>query len=331
MRSYEEFPLNEFREAASGDGAAGDRFFRKFDYAEGLKHGNYAEVISSGLDLLDFCKSKDKVAYDRIHKGTPFYWLGTAAFMVNDYETAAYFYDAAVSEDFKAGARIGSSPTPALRFVTLDNVSDRHAAKGLVDLTVRKIEKSILLYARMSGCNPFSVSDLKSKFLIPATEKQEWRSLATAFVSFFLEWGYRIRMIGLRTDVGTNEPFFMHLFKGCVLFESLLKVNPTCPVEGDTLGRMLKINKKKQPPIPTPLAEKIGFSPVDGGRATFGGILQGLSGYDNTIQQTHELTYNIRNTVGHNLSWTENLNAEDYNKLVEIVAASCLHAIACLY
>jgi len=41
-----------------------------------------------------------------------------------------------------------------------------------------------------------------------------------------IEWDYRSTLIELRPGDGTAEPFFIHLFRGCVLFESLLKANP---------------------------------------------------------------------------------------------------------
>jgi hypothetical protein len=44
-----------------------------------------------------------------------------------------------------------------------------------------------------------------------------------------------------------------------------------------------------------------------------------------------ELTGKIRNTLGHNLGWDVQINKLEYHHLFRIVAASCLHAIACLY
>jgi len=35
-------------------------------------------------------------------------------------------------------------------------------------------------------------------------------------------------------DAGSNEPFLTHLLRGCLLFESLLKENPSDPVTSKT-------------------------------------------------------------------------------------------------
>src|SRR5262249_23315613 len=49
-------------------------------------------------------------------------------------------------------------------------------------------------------------------------------------------------LIEIRVEQGTAEPFFTHLFKGCVLFESLLKANtkntPTAKLLGSILGEL---------------------------------------------------------------------------------------------
>jgi hypothetical protein len=57
-----------------------------------------------------------------------------------------------------------------------------------------------------------------------------------------IEWDYRSTLIELRPGDGTAEPFFIHLFKGCVLFESLLKANPKDipPPTRHTLDRVLQ-------------------------------------------------------------------------------------------
>ena len=60
---------------------------------------------------LNRCLSLDASLYEELHKGTPFYWTGTAAFMLHDYRTAAFFHDAAISEDLRAGADpVGTAP-----------------------------------------------------------------------------------------------------------------------------------------------------------------------------------------------------------------------------
>jgi hypothetical protein len=69
--------------------------------------------------------------------------------------------------------------------------------------------------------------------------KKHHRTLVSTFISFLAEWDYRSRLIDL-SDAGSKEPFFSHLFRGCLLFESLLKANDCKPPTRRTLGKMLK-------------------------------------------------------------------------------------------
>ena len=44
-----------------------------------------------------------------------------------------------------------------------------------------------------------------------------------------------------------------------------------------------------------------------------------------------ELTYQTRNTLGHNLGWPDPLDKQAYQRLFHSITASCLHVISCLY
>lgn len=90
-----------FLQAAAGEAKDADVFFNQFEYFQRLRERNYSAALDQGINLLATCKQIDADAYRRIHKGTPFYWLGTAAFLVHDYQTATFLFDAAVSEDIE--------------------------------------------------------------------------------------------------------------------------------------------------------------------------------------------------------------------------------------
>ena len=68
------------READASGTDAADQFFNRFDYAQALRERRYYDTLQGGLSLLKACKRIDAAVYARIHKGTPFYWLGMAAF-----------------------------------------------------------------------------------------------------------------------------------------------------------------------------------------------------------------------------------------------------------
>ena len=132
----------------------------------------------------------------------------------------------------------GSAPTQLINHL-LHSVSSRskvingnRRAKQLVMAMQGRIEGAIADYnsrpGRPAGLSDLELSHVRERFLRFAVSKgnEGWRSLATALISYFLEWDYRSTLIELRPGDGTAEPFFIHLFRGCVLFESLLKANP---------------------------------------------------------------------------------------------------------
>jgi len=318
-----------FLEAASRGTDSADEFFNRFRCMQDVFYGrNYSSALQEGLFLLTKCKNIDAGVYQTIHKGTPFYWLGMAAFLVSDYETAAFLFDAAVSEDIRAGRNPTKESTPAFRFILVEGDQPGQAAKPLVLAMQNRLEAAISGYnaqlGRSPGISDLALPDVRQKFLLPAlsTMNKRWRSLATALISYFLEWDYRSTLIDLRPGPGTAEPFFLHLFKGCVLFESLLKANPTAAVSGKMLGQVLD-----------ELSSALGIPPRlgIGGGVTFPMVVGELASANDEVKTAVRFAGRIRNTVGHDLGWEANLDRSQYDKLASMVASSFLHAIACLY
>jgi hypothetical protein len=311
--------------AAVASEDAGNVFFGQFEY-------HFTEdpslTLTRGETLLGQCKEAAPDDYAKLHKGTPFYWLARAAFQVHDYETAAFYIDAAVSDDLRAADDRGDDrstvSTPAILFFLIDESVPEQASMDLVKILRSRIESTIAQYNQLPGATlkRLAFSDIRDTFLHPATTRgsEHLRTLVTAFISFILEWEHRSRLIQLRTEKGTAEPFFLHLFKGCVLFESLLK-GKAPPNAGDTLGRVLNtllplLDLKHQPKI---------------NDFTFERIVNELVLDDDSIPTAIERTGRIRNTTGHNLSWMVSLDNNQYNQLAGYISSSCLHALACLY
>ena len=305
----------------------GDDFFGHFLYVQELVNGNYSSALNHGLELLQLCQRLAPDAYERIHKGTPYYWLGMAAFLVHDYQTAAFFFDAGASEDLRFGADPIANSTPGLRFIQIDADQPGQAARQLVQATQSKIERAIEDYnaraGRPTGVPALQLSEIRERFLRPAVSigGERLRTLATAFISFFLEWDHRALLARLRVGEGTTEPFFLHLFKGCLLFESLLKANPTKAPPNTQLGQVLQ-NLHRELGIPNDIRTT---------NVTFPSILASLSGADDSMPTAVEYTARVRNTLGHDLGWNASLDTPTYNRLTGLVASACLHAIACLY
>jgi hypothetical protein len=141
----------------------------------------------------------------------------------------------------------------------------------------------------------------------------------TAFLSFVAEWKYRIKLLDL-IDPGSREPFFLHLFRGCLLFESLLKENAHTPPTGKTLN-----------PVLQELASPLAIGEIATSAGAFNQIPQALSG-NMSIQDSIESAVQARNTLGHNLVWMSgSLDVKTYDLLVKNIATSCIHAVSKLY
>jgi len=66
------------------------------------------------------------------------------------------------------------------------------------------------------------------KFSQTETIRPELRTIFTSFITFAYEYDSIQRYFKLTDEkYGTGEPFFVHLIKGCIIFESLLKNSET--------------------------------------------------------------------------------------------------------
>jgi hypothetical protein len=157
---------------------------------------------------------------------------------------------------------------------------------------------------------------------IISSQDDHKRTLITAFISFIAEWKYRAQLIDL-IEHGSREPFFLHIFRGCLLFESIVKENPLRPVPPGTatLGNALQLMFSELR-IPASLVIK---------SSDFDAEVRNLTPAMPTTAAI-QMTGKIRNTLGHNLAWpSTSLDQQKYNLAVKNIAAACIHAISTLY
>jgi hypothetical protein len=288
-----------------------------------LDAGQFRYCIDWALALLDGSRGLASTEYYAAHKGTPFYVMGYAAFASHDYPTASLFFDAAVAEDLRNyPTRLNS---PAMLFMELsDEMPDGTPVLATTIVTQIKSDADILIadYNGRAGARQVTLNELRTFFLKPiiTSGQPHNRTLVTAFISFIAEWRYRAQLINL-FDVGSREPFFLHLLRGCVLFESLLKAQTKKAPKHNTLGEILRHD----------LLAELGLANVRVGASDFNAIVVALKSNMN-IEDTINTTAQTRNTLGHNLAWVvADLNAGTYDLLMKNIACACLHAISTLY
>jgi hypothetical protein len=133
------------------------------------------------------------------------------------------------------------------------------------------------------------------------------------------EWDYRAMQLELVPE-GSREPFFSHLFRGCVLFESLLKGVPGTPAL-KTIGEALHHYQNQ-----------LGLrGRIRTGADQFNDVVAALT--DNMdLDEAIYACARTRNTIGHNLVWsTTDLNSQTYDRLLKNIGVSCIHTISKLY
>ena len=301
-------------------------FFARFGFAD-LYYGNrFFEVLDRGHEILHLIARINPEKYKTIHKGYPFYWMGMAAYRIHDFQSAVYYIDATLSEDLEIFPHVDNTP-PRL-FLRLEGDNEKQAALHLVKGAQEGIEEYINVYnGVIQKTNPeipgLTLTDVRNSFLKLAVSSKfpNVRSLASTFITFFLELKYRDFQLSLRNQPGTNEPFFVHLFKGCLLFESLLKSNPTKKVVGSTLGKVL-VELRDELNLPEMLRI---------GNKTLSNVLRGVLDADDDISRSIQLTASLRNTIGHDMSWPMQLSRDQYLNSFLHIEFSCLHAIATLF
>ncbi len=289
-----------------------------------LNTGQAVVLREKMFGLLRACKQIDPVAFTKIHKGHPYYFIAIASYLMHDYQTAVYFFDASVSEDIdKAKADPLNDKKPSTHFLMLEGDEPNQAAQELTKQAQHIVEAGIGFYWRLVSNSHLNLQDLRKDFIAPVltSNNPQLRTLVTSLITFCLEWNFRKQFFDYGIPPGSQEPFFTHLFRGCLLFESLLKHNRTLLPQGSTLGNILQ-----------ELSPNLGIE-FKAKNASWGDVLSNLSSIAQplSISSAINITYMTRNTLGHDLGWEDRINQEQYTQLYKIILAACLHVIACLW
>lgn len=291
-------------------------------YRMPVLRGKYSLAIESGLTLFEKYRASGAADFDQQHKGSPYYVMGYAAFASHDYPAASLMFDAAVAEDLRLSG--GGADTPALRFMRLEDRAQEVLASQIVRDIIQSAEDLIRNYNARADARPITLDELRTWFLSPLISSVDAhkRTLITAFISFIAERKYRSRLIDLVAN-GSREPFFLHLIRGCILLESILKESPR--FAGANPGTLDKAVQRVKGSLKMPPGYKLSARSFDAD------VLRKI-GSGMSAGKAVEYAGRCRNTLGHSLSWaTPSLDRPTYDLLVELVASACIHAISTTY
>jgi hypothetical protein len=300
-----------------------DYFEHNFQpYRNYIDASKYSLAIESALDLLEDFRTNSPAVFPSEHKGSPFYVMGYAAFASHDYPMASLLFDAAVAQDIR---RFGATADkPALLFIRLEDKQQHVLASQIIKEIIIDVEELLNDYNVRTGANPITLDELRTHFIKPilCASDDHKRTLITAFISFIAEWKYRARLIDI-IEQGSREPIFLHIYRGCLLFESLVKEKLTTPLPADrnNLGQALQ-QMHRNLRISASLSLKC---------SDFDAEVRGLTAAM-IPERAIQMTGKVRNTLGHDLAWpSTSLNLDKYTLAVKNIATSCIHAISMLY
>jgi hypothetical protein len=253
----------------------------------------FSLATDSGFDWLAEAKRLMPKKYGKKNKGHEFYFLAISAFRSHDYQTATFLFDAALSEDL-ARSR-DSRGSPAYLFMTLDNQNHHQAAKLIVEEVVTKLTEVIKSYVSRKASVALSLPEVRDNFLKYLAEHSDSqiRALTTTFITFLREWDYRSRMLHLVSGAGSREAFYTHLFRGCLLFESILKMEPAGKINKRVALDKILGDSILQRRLHLPKLNELG--------CTFDDLIRSLTPNQGVLAAI-ESTWTARNRLGHNLT-----------------------------
>ena len=250
--------------------------------------------------LLLKLQKHDPEKYKLIHKGTPFYFLAWTAFDMRNYEEALFYMDSAISEDKRKSPETWLEQQQAGRFLLLEAPEDQVAGR-IASYLNEQFKDQIARFNKI----PDNIGHITKQLFVDLFVKElvltlpETRSIITAFYTFILEYQERYNNLVTRSGPGGSiEPFVTHLFKGGLIFESLLKsLYPRHPENRrhDTLSRVFS-EEEFQKEFGTGFKTK-----ADSIRD----IRESIKLDANDLRTAFETTARLRNTTGHKLTWED--------------------------
>jgi hypothetical protein len=246
-------------------------------------------------ELLRILEQDDPEKYHIIHKGTPFYFLSWAAFDLRNFEKALFYIDAAISEDIRKLPDDWINQ-PGSAFLTLRDPQIQ-VARRTIENVHQRLEQELNRFNNISGRPPLDIEGFVDRFVRILVLEQDVtkRTIVSAFYVFLLEFLDRYIELRLRSSGGGSiQPFAIHLFKGGLIFESLLKHLYPAPAQPRRTLRNILNSAEFQNDfniqVPT-------------GSNSLQDIVDGIHG--SSIQSAFTSTAKLRNTTGHNLVWDD--------------------------
>ncbi len=312
--------LKDFEALNPADTVACDHFFEKWGAGQTLFGIDRPyERLEMYRGVLAAVQQADPAKYAIAHKGTAFFFCGLLLFDLKYFESAIFYFTAALAEDRR---RSGSTllkdyiSTPAGQILSL-NQSIKWARFTSI---FRDCIKDFLDKYNAEYRTSYTTDDFSHKFIHPML-RQEHYAIVTSLYSYLLDYHEKSKNLRLAGgSVDSMEPILVNLFKGALIFETLLKYYYELNNQGN---RIMTLR---------------GFSSNSRFMSDFPGVnlrnttttMQDVvdDATDKSVNTTMETTARIRNTTGHQLIWDNVFTEPDnYRKLYEQELFAILNVI----
>lgn len=334
--------LLAFEQLDINGSSTGDLFFETYGVPNTIELFNapFERFVCYEL-LMQKLKETNSDKFSLIHKGTPYYFLAWTAFEIRNYGKAVFYMDLALGEDIRKVISTGktqediarealSNPGGNLWKFVLDGPAIRiiqqlreYVSKALIDFQTRTSDE-------------IKLDDFVNKFVIESIVKNvKNRSLVSALYSYVCETNDLCETMKIRSqNISSIEPLLDNLFKGGLIFESLLKM--VADLKSWNVSSGNGINK---PPRTLEAFGRcnnflttfnINASDFKTSAIDLNSILSTAT--DNTLKTSFSVCAQLRNTAGHDLRRDDIFQKpEDYKMLTEKQMNAILFVIKSIY
>jgi len=297
-----------------------DNFFQKYGVGNVIDgHDRPYERQKAYELLLKILHYFDNDQYNKMHKGTPFFFISWCSFQYHDFTKSLFYMDASVSEDYKIYDVVNMQIcTSSMKFFLLTDEKDVTIHQELKTL----VSNTLVEYNKNKGSN-ITILDFRAKFISDLLySENKKRSLLSAFYVFLLQYhDIKNQLIHRSKEGGSIQPFLNHLFDGARILESLLELK-------DAKGNNLR-NK-----ISNKLNGQIDISILRSSQRLSDAtrIYKDLINQGKSFQECNYATsYIIRNTTAHSLLWLDEFTDESYTILYNCLINSLIWTIDYLW
>lgn len=278
--------------------ANADDYFVSFRVQNKL-HENHDPFIQITVykEFLKILQDEYPDEYRKIHKGTPFFWIGWYSFLAEYYDQAVFYIDAAMSEDKINHPREKWLDSGAAMFFRLKLPHYQRLFHSLSTPELNEVlKKEFKRFNLLNLNNNITIESFVEKIIYDGNT-----AIITTLYTFILEKDGIMEMIHNKGKYGgTIEPMIMHIFKGALIFETLLKKHYSGKMLGNTLQNC---------------QSKYSFDFHQCTPSSFNDIFSYQN--QNNKQTAFCITYKLRNKAAHKLNWNDSFTESHYEKVYQ--------------